>query len=619
MDQGKGRDKKRMKKYKQFIHDLIMRRLKGIAIEDPYEQWISKNEPDTAGLEAMAVESKSWRYRPRVSIMTPVYNTNEYDLGHCIESVLSQVYDNWELCMADGGSDRTYIKKMIERYAKKDNRIKFIPLDTNLGIAGNSNEALKLVTGDYVAFLDHDDMLAPFALYEVVRLLNESPDLDFIYSDEDKVSEKGDRRYEPFFKPDWSPDTVLSYNYLCHFAVIRRSIVEKADGFRAGFDGSQDYDLFLRVVQNTNKIRRIPKILYHWRAVTGSAASELMAKPYALDAAKRAIKDYLDVQGVEAEVVDGLFPTSYRVKYRIKPNQKVSIIIPTRDKVHLLKRCVNSILEKTDYDDYEIVIVDNQSQEKETLEYLDKLKNFPPTKVNENPLSLRERERVKVGLYSDKRIKLLSYDKPFNFSAINNFAVKSTDAPVLLFLNNDTEVISSEWLSAMLEFAQREDVGAVGAKLLYPNDTIQHAGVILGIGGVANHSHLGFPRASHGYFGRINVAQNLSVVTGACMMMRRSVFEELGGFNESLSHAFNDVDLCLKIRDKGYLIVYTPYAELYHHESASRGYEDNAEKQARFWKEVAIVQERWKQVFENGDPYYNPNLTLKKEDFSIRT
>lgn len=559
----------------------------------PYDLWISKNEPDTAKLAHMRSESKTWTYRPKVSIVTPVYNPGKYDLTQCIKSVIGQVYDNWEFCIVDGGSDRSYVKRIIERCAKRDSRIKFTILPRNLGIAGNSNEALKLATGEYIGLLDHDDMLAPFALYEVVKLFNQDRQLDFIYSDEDKVPADCGKRYDPFFKPDWSPDTFLSYNYICHFAVVRKLIVEKVGGFREGYDGSQDYDLFLRVVQNTNNIRRIPQILYHWRAVKGSAASELTAKPYALDAAKKAISEYLKEKKLDAEVLDGLFPTSYRVRYKLKPSQRVSIIIPTRDKVELLRRCVSSIIEKTDYNDYEIVIVDNQSGERETKEYFKSISN-------------------------NDRIRILPYDKPFNFSLVNNFAVDTTDSELILFLNNDTEVINNEWLTAMQELAQGEEVGAVGAKLLYPNDTIQHAGVILGIGGVGNHSHLGFPKASHGYFGRISVIQNLSAVTGACLMMRRKVFYEVGGFDESLSHAFNDVDLCLKIRDKGYRIIYTPYAELYHHESASRGYEDTEEKQARFWKEVDIVQSKWKHIFEAGDPYYNPHLTLEKEDFSIK-
>lgn len=584
--------------FHKFIHKIGHTILPAGYKKSPYDLWMIKNEPDGAQLKTMRRESMSWSHRPKISIVTPVYNPQQYDLTECIKSVLNQVYDNWELCLVDGGSDRSYVKKTIERFAKKDERIKSVILPGNLGIAGNSNEALKLATGEYIALLDHDDMLAPFALDEVVRRLNEVPSVDFFYSDEDKVPADSGERYAPFFKPEWSPDTFLSYNYLCHFAVIKKTIIEKAGGFRVGYDGAQDYDLFLRVVQNTNRIRRIPRVLYHWRATKGSAASELMAKPYALDAAKRAIGEYLAVRGIDADVLDGLFPTSYRVRYKIRPSQRVSIIIPTKDKVHLLRQCVNSIIEKTDYKDYEILIVDNQSKEKETHEYFDELRDNPT-------------------------IRIISYDRPFNFSSINNFAAQSADAGILLFLNNDTEVIRSEWLSSMLEFAQREDVGAVGAKLYYPDDTIQHAGVFIGVRGLAAHCHKDFPRASSGYFGRLKIIQNLSAVTAACMMMRRKVFEEAGGFEERLSHAFNDVDLCLKIREKGYLIVYTPYAELYHHDSASgasKGHESNptAEGKERFAREKAFMLNKWKNVLAAGDPYYNPNLTLEKLDFSVR-
>ncbi len=582
--------------FHEFISQIGNNILPAGSKKSQYDLWTSNNEPDRAQLMVMRSESMSWSYRPKISIVTPVYNPQQYDLTECIKSVLNQVYDNWELCLVDGGSDKPYVRKTIDRYVAKDNRIKSAILSRNLGIAGNSNEALMLATGEYVALLDHDDMLAPFALYEVVRRFNEDPSVDFFYSDEDKVPAESWKRYAPFFKPDWSPDTFLSYNYLCHFAVIRKAIIEKAGGFREGYDGAQDYDLFLRVVQNTNNIRRISKVLYHWRATKGSAASELLAKPYALDAAKRALAGYLKERGVDAEVSDGLFPTSYRVRYKLQPSQKVSIIIPTKDNVHLLRKCVTSILEKTSYQDYEIVVVDNQSKEKETLEYLESLR---------------------------KRVRIISYDKPFNFSAINNFAARSTDAGILLFLNNDTEVIGSEWLSAMIEFAQREDVGAVGAKLYYPNDTIQHAGVIVGLRGLAAHAHKDFPRASSGYYGRLKVIQNLSAVTAACMMMRRKVFEEVGGFEERLSHAFNDIDLCLKIRDRGYLIVYTPYAELYHYDSASgasKGHEENPtpEGKERFAMEKEFMKSKWKDVLAAGDPYYNPNLTLERWDFSLK-
>jgi len=569
-------------------------------VKEPYKIWILKNEPKKEKLEEYKKESFSFKYRPKISIIIPVWNTDKKWLRKCMESVLNQVYDNWELCIADGGSTKPYVKGILKRYAKKDSRIKVKFLKENKGIAGNSNEALSLATGEFIGFLDHDDELAPFALYEVVKLLNEKPHLDFIYSDEDKIDEKGKRK-DPFFKPDWSPDMFLSQNYLCHLSIIRKELVGKVGGFREGYDGSQDYDLFLRVTEliDEKKIAHIPKILYHWRSVLGSAAKMVSAKPYAFMAAKKALKDALSRREIEAEILDGLLLSSYRVRYKIVEDPKVSIIIPTKDKVSTLKTCIDSILKKTNYKNYEIFIIDNQSKEEKTLKYYHRIKN-------------------------NSKIKIVKYNKPFNFSEINNFAVSKVDTEYILFLNNDTEVISEEWLEAMLEHAQRKQVGAVGAKLLYPDNTIQHAGVILGITGtpgqkgVAGHSHKYVSDTEYGYFLRPHLTQDLSAVTAACMMMRKQVFKEVGGFNVNLAVAFNDVDLCLKIREKGYLIVYTPYAKLYHHESLSRGYEDTPEKQARFLKEIEYVRKKWGHVIDKGDPYYNPNLTLEKEDFSIK-
>ena len=572
-----------------------------LKVNEPYEFWILKNEPTKEKLEEYKKKGLYFKYRPKISIITPVWETNEKWLRAAIESVLNQVYDNWELCITDGGSTMPHVKKILKEYAKKDKRIKVKFLPENKGIAGNSNEALKLATGEFVALLDHDDELALFALYEVVKVLNESRNIDFIYSDEDKIDEKGKRK-DPFFKPDWCPHMFLSCNYPIHITVIRKSLIDKVGGFREGYDGSQDYDLFLRVTEliDENRIAHIPKILYHWRTIPSSAASSNEAKPYAYVAAKKALKDAMKRRCIEIEdVVNGLWRGSYRIKYRIKGTPKVSIIIPTKDNVNSLKTCIESILEKTDYKNYEIVIVDNQSEEKKTFKYYDKIKN-------------------------SSQIKILEYNRPFNFSAINNYAVSQVDSEYILLLNNDTEVISEEWLTAMLEHVQRKEIGAVGAKLLYPNNTIQHAGVILGITGtpgkkgVAGHSHKYLPNTEHGYFFRPHLIQNLSAVTAACMMLRKAVFEEVGGFDENLSVAFNDVDLCLRIREKGYLIVYTPYAILYHHESLSRGYEDNPEKQTRFLKEVGYIREKWGHIIDKGDPYYNPNLTLEKEDFSIK-
>ncbi|HQD27246.1 MAG TPA: glycosyltransferase, partial [Methanoculleus thermophilus] len=562
------------------------------AIRDPYELWILQNEPSETQLAQMRDEDANFSYRPKISIVTPVWNTDERWLRRAIESVLEQTYDNWELCIVDGGSTKESVGRVLKAYAEKDSRIKVKILGENKGISGNSNEALSLATGEFVGLLDHDDELAPFALYEVVEFLNENKNVSFIYSDEDKIDDKG-RRNNPFFKPDWSPDMFLSHNYLCHFSVIRREIVQRVGGFREGYDGSQDYDLFLRVTEVLDKreIGHIPKILYHWRMIPGSAADTIEAKPYAIVAAKLALTDAMRRRGIKASVVDGLFLSSYRVRYEITGNPRVSIIVPTKDKVGILQTCVTSILKMTDYENYEIVIVDNQSREPETHDYYQRIKNNP-------------------------HIKVLEYNSPFNFSAINNFAVAHADGEYLVLLNNDTEIITREWLTAMLEHAQREEVGAVGAKLLYYNNTIQHAGVVLGITGspgekgVAGHSHKHLSDRALGYFLRPHIIGNVSAVTAACMMVRKNVYEEVGGLEEDLVVAFNDVDFCLKIREKGYLIVYTPYAKLYHYESLSRGYEDNPEKQTRFLKEVRHVREKWGDYIDTGDPYYNPNLTL---------
>ncbi len=567
---------------------------------DDYQKWIKKNEPMPDALNHLKKIAQTFSFRPKISIIIPVWNTDKKWLHFAIESVVNQVYDNWELCIVDGGSSKRYIKQVLTEYAQKDIRIKVKFLAVNKGIAENSNEALALATGDFIGFLDHDDELAPFALYEVVDVLNRKNNFDFIYSDEDKIDQKGNRK-DPFFKPDWSPDLLLSQNYICHFSVIRKSLINLIGGFRSGYDGSQDYDLFLRCTERISpvSIAHIPKILYHWRIIRGSAADSVIAKPYAIAAAKKALADFLNRKGQLGEVFDGFSLSSYRIRYSIKSHPRVSIVIPTKDHVEILKRCVRSILDKTRYQNYEIVIVDNQSREDDTFDYYNSLN-------------------------TDPKIRILHYDKQFNFSAINNYAVTQVDSPYILFLNNDTEVISGEWLSAMLEHAQRDGIGTVGAKLLYPNNLIQHAGVIMGITGtpgqkgVAGHSHKNLPANCNGYFLRSQIIGNYSAVTAACLMMRKNVFQEIGGFNEDLAIAFNDVDLCLKIRSAGYLIIYTPYSQLYHHESVSRGYENTPEKQARFSKEVRLIRDRWGTVIDSGDPYYSPNLTLEREDFSIK-
>jgi GT2 family glycosyltransferase len=565
-----------------------------------YQKWIQKNEPAPDELNHLKKSSLNFSYQPKISILIPVWNTDEKWLRLAIVSVINQIYDNWELCIVDGGLTKRHLQQVLKGYAQKDPRIKIKILEENKGIAGNSNEVLSLATGEFVGFLDHDDELAPFALHDVVSLLNQNQNFEFIYSDEDTIDQKGNRT-APFFKPDWSPDLFLSQNYLGHFSVIRKTLIDSVGGFRTGYDGSQDYDLFLRCTEKIfpATIAHIPKIIYHRRIIPDSAADQSDVKPDAIPSAKKALEDALIRRGLQGEVIEGYFPSSYRVCYAIQDYPRISIIIPTKDHVDTLKRCVQSILDKTAYQNYEIVIIDNQSSEQETLDYYKSLATNPKTKI-------------------------LHYDKLFNFSAINNYAVTQVDSPYILFLNNDTEVISEEWLSAMLEHAQRDCVGAVGAKLLYPNNLIQHAGVILGITGtpgqkgVAEHSHKYLPNNCGGYFFRSQIIGNYSAVTAACMMMRRGVFLEMGGFNEDFTIAFNDLDLCLKIRRAGYLIIYTPYSLLYHHESLSRGYDNTPEKQARFSREITLIRELWGTVIDKDDPYYNPNLTLERQDFSIK-
>lgn len=577
--------------FQQGPSTLLAKIVNKIRLNHQYKQYLLSLNKLEESKNTKEKTAKVFQYRPKVSIIIPVYNTNEKWLRLCIESVLNQVYDNWELCIIDGGSTKSHIRKVLKEYAKQDSRIRVNFLTENKGIAGNSNEALALASGEFIALLDHDDELASSALYEVVKLLNENPALDFIYTDEDKITIKG-KRIDPHFKPDWSPDTLYSCNYITHFSVIRKNLVDIVGGFREGYDGAQDHDLFLRVTEITSKIVRIPEVLYHWRTIPQSAASSSNAKPYAYMAAKKAIKDSLNRRKIDAEVLDGPSTSFYRVKYKILGNPKVSIIIPTSDKVKVLQRCIQSVLNKTEYDNYEILVVTNQNKETQSFRYYEEIK-------------------------SNSKVRITEYDGTFNYSKIINYAVPLLDSRYIIFLDSDTEIISREWITAMLEHVQRKEVGIAGALLYYPNDTIQHAGVIIGINGVAGHSHKYFPRNTFGYMNRVKIIQNLSAVTAACLMTKKNVFEEVGGFDENYSHTY-DLDFCLKVKEKGYLIVYTPYSELYHHKSLSRSYEDTLEKQARFKKEVEYFQRKWKDVLAKGDPYYNPNLTLDKEDFSIR-
>lgn len=530
----------------------------------------------------------------KFSVVVPLYNTPEKFLHEMIRSVIDQTYADWELCMADG-SDEAHgnVERICRQYMRKDLRIKYQRLEENLGISGNTNACLEMATGDYIGLFDHDDLLHPAALHEVMRAICEQ-DADFIYTDENTFHEKPEDAFCPHFKPDYAPDTLRSYNYICHFTVFSSELLDEVGNFRREFDGSQDYDMVLRLTEKASKIVHIPEILYFWRAHSGSTAGDISAKPYTMDAARRALGEHLDRVGLVGEVEDSSIPSTYRIKYTISGCPKVSIVIPNMDHADTLRTCISSILEKTTYENFEIVIIENNSRKEETFAYYDELK-------------------------TDPRIQIVTWEGKFNYSAINNFGVReAATGEYILLLNNDIEVITPDWIQEMLMFAQRSDVGAVGAMLYYPDDTIQHAGVILGIGGVAGHAHKYFPRGDFGYMSRATIAQDLSVVTAACVMLPRTVWDELGGLDETFEVAFNDVDLCMRIRKAGYLIVWTPYAELYHYESKSRGAEDTPEKKKRFEGEVRRFQARWKSELAAGDPYYNPNLTLVREDFSVK-
>lgn len=532
----------------------------------------------------------------KFSIVVPLYNTPENFLHEMIQSVIDQTYPNWELCMADGSDEKhAYVKRICQQYTKKDKRILYKKLDKNLGISGNTNACIDMASGDYIGLFDHDDLLHPAALYEVMHAICEK-NADFIYTDELTFSDKIENVITAHFKPDFAPDTLRANNYICHFSVFSETLLNNAGKFRSEYDGSQDHDFILRITENAKNIIHIPKILYYWRSHPASVAQDINSKTYAINAGKQAVKDHLIRMGMNAEIESSkAFPTIYRIKYELKDIPLISIIIPNKNHYDDLSKCITSICEFTTYLNYEIIIVDNGSDDIEIIRYYDEIKE----KLN---------------------IKILKWDHPFNFSSINNFAAQYAKGKHLVFLNNDTSIITADWLQEMLMYAQRPDVGAVGVKLYYPDDTIQHAGIVLGLGPHKTAGHIFYktPRENVGYMGRLYYAQDLSAVTAACMMVPKKVWDKIGGFDESFEVAFNDVDLCMRIRKAGYLIVWTPYAELYHYESKSRGLEDTPEKRKRFEGEVKRFQQRWAKELAEGDPYYNPNFSLDREDFSLK-
>ena len=562
-----------------------------------YTEWIAKYEtPEFLDLATIKNVQQKFRYQPTISVVMPTYNTAEILLQRAIESVLEQSYPNWELCIADDASSEPHVRLLLEKYVRHDLRIKLKFREKNGHISAASNSALNLATGEYVAFLDHDDELAVHALHFVVEALNQHPEAQIIYSDEDKIDEDGNRS-GPHFKSDWNPDMSLSQNYICHLSVYHGDLLRRIGGFRMGVEGSQDYDLLLRCLPYVKpcEIVHIPKVLYHWRMLEGSTALASEEKSYTLDAGIKSLQDFFHSQGQDdVQVEAGLGPNTYRVRYPMpQPEPLVSLLIPTRDMLMVLEPCLRSILDKTTFQNYEIIILDNESVEPATLEYLERIQG------------------------EDARVRVLPYHHPFNYSAINNYGVQHAKGDVVGLINNDIEVISPGWLTEMVSHAIRPEIGCVGAKLYYKDETIQHAGVILGLRGVAGHSHKCYLREESGYFQRLKILQNLSAVTAACLVVRKSIYQQVGGLEEEgLTVAFNDVDFCLKVREAGYRNLWTPYAELYHHESKSRGEEDTPEKVARFNEETEFIKNKWGQKLRH-DPYYNQNLTLNNEDFSI--
>jgi len=556
--------------------------------EVPYGPWYEAYIPDKAELEKQ--KKHKFAYTPRISVAVPAFRTPEVFLRQMIQSLLDQTYPNWELCIANGSPDDTEMTAILKEYASADRRICVRDLRENLGIAGNTNAALTMASGEFVGLLDHDDLLAPNALYEIVKKLNEDRELDAVYTDEDKVTTDLSEHFQPHLKPDFNLDLLRSNNYICHFFVVRKTIVDKVGGFRQEFDGAQDHDFIFRCVEEASgRVGHVPEIVYHWRTHKASTADNPASKMYAFDAGKRAIEAHLKRVGVEGEVSH----TPDLVKYPVHGEPMVSIIIPNKDEKESLQACIESIREKTEYQNYEILIIENNSTSEEIFHYYKELSRDP-------------------------KIRLLRWKKEFNYSAINNYGVRHAKGDYLLFLNNDVTVITPGWIKEMLGVCQRGEVGVVGVKLIYPDNTIQHAGCVIGIGGIAGHMFVDMPVNRTGYLHKASILQDMSAVTAACMMMKRSAFEEAGGFTEKLSVAFNDVDLCLKVRKNGSLIVYDPYVQLYHMESKTRGAEDSEAKVRRFQEEIEYMRCQWIDILRKGDPYYNKNLSLTKWNYSLR-
>lgn len=547
--------------------------------------------------EAKAQRETVFEHKVKFSILVPLYNTPEKFLTDMLDSVKNQTYENWELCLADGSDhEHAYVGEICAKYKAEDSRIVYHVLDHNYGISGNTNECLKLASGDYIGLFDHDDILHPAALFEYAKAINETG-ADYIYCDE--ITFEGDsidHMIVLHFKPDFAIDNLRGNNYICHFSAFSRELLDEAGVFRSAYDGSQDHDMILRLTTKARKVYHVPKALYYWRSHKASVAQDINAKTYAVDAAKRAVHDHiLDVYGMDAKVESTrAFPTIFRIRYPLLEKPLISIVIPNKDHMEDLSRCVESIVSKSTYPNYEIIVVENNSETKEIFDYYKALEH-------------------------NERIRVVKYEGDFNYSRINNFGVSFAGGKYVLLLNNDMKIITREWMEELLMYAQRPDVAAVGGKLYYADNSIQHAGIVIGLGAhrAAGHTHYKDDKMHLGYMGRLCYAQDVTAVTGACLLVERKQYEEVGGLDETFSVAFNDVDFCLKLRKAGYLNVFTPFCELFHYESKTRGMEEG-EKLRRFQNEVALFQKKWRAELEAGDPYFNPNFSLDYSDYTIK-
>ena len=572
----------------------------------PYNDWYEKVKPTEAELAEQRKISRKWKEAPKISIVVPLYNTPETFLREMIESVMASTYENWELCLADGTPGESVIPAIVQEYQQNDrkiidkeaSRIVYQKLKENGGIAENTNAAIAMAGGDYIAFLDHDDVITPDALYEmadrIIKGRNQGKEPEVLYSDEDKTDAGQTKVMDPHFKPDFNPDLLCSNNYITHFLVVKRELADRLGGIRKDFDGAQDYDFVLRATEQAKVIAHIPKILYHWRMHELSTAGDGDSKSYARDAGKRAIEAHLERIGVEGSVEPTQYFGFYRVNYKLTERPLVSIIIPNKDETETLKKCLDAIA-KSSYENYEVIIVENNSTEEATFSLYKKIE-------------------------SDK-IKVVYYPDAFNYSKLNNFGASYANGTYYILMNNDIEVIETNWIEQMLSNCERREVGVVGARLYYPDNTIQHAGLVVGVGGslrgIGANLYQGMRRERSGYMHRAAIQMNYSAVTAALLMVKKEVYDKVNGFEEELSVAFNDVDFCLRVREAGYLIVYDPRVEAYHYESKSRGAEDSPEKVARFQSEIEFMRNRWETLLKEGDPNYNLNFSRMRPDYSL--